>query len=112
MERAARGRRDRLKGVAARITGQGDRQAARLAEARQDPNYRAGEHLATNIGRAPVWVFAVVETVDGTPTVVHDEVRSLSGGWDETWEALLSPPPLLGGRGIATHMLSHPPDRL
>ena len=43
----------------------------RLAEARKDPNYRAGEHLAANIGRAPVWVFAIVEDVEGTPTVVH-----------------------------------------
>jgi nitroreductase len=44
---------------------------AALAEARKDPNYWAGEHLAANIGRAPVWVFAIVEGVTGTPTVVH-----------------------------------------
>ena len=61
----------RLRQVADRLAGRGDRQAAQLEEARKDPNYRAGEHLAINIGRAPVWVFAVVEDVEGTPTVVH-----------------------------------------
>jgi nitroreductase len=66
-----RGRRVRLRQVADRLAGRGDRQAAQLEEARKDPNYRAGEHLAINIGRAPVWVFAVVEDVEGTPTVVH-----------------------------------------
>ena len=66
-----RSRRERLRGVADRITGKGDRQATRLADARKDPNYRAGEHLAANIGRAPVWIFAIVEDVEGTPTVVH-----------------------------------------
>jgi nitroreductase len=66
-----RGRRMRLRQVADRVTGKGDRQATLLEEARKDPNYRAGEHLAINIGRAPVWIFAIVEGVEGTPTVVH-----------------------------------------
>ena len=66
-----RGKRMRLRHVADRVTGRGDRQATALAEAREDPNYRAGEHLAATIERAPVWVFAIVENVEGTPTVVH-----------------------------------------
>jgi nitroreductase len=66
-----RGKRVRLRQVADRVTGRPDRTAAELAAAREDPNYRAGEHLAATIGRAPVWVFAIVEHVAGTPTVVH-----------------------------------------
>jgi nitroreductase len=66
-----RGKRVRLREVADRLAGRGDRLATALADARKDPNYRAGEHLAANIGRAPVWVFAIVENVEGTPTVVH-----------------------------------------
>jgi nitroreductase len=65
-----RGKRGRLQQVADRVTGRADRQEAALAEARKDPNYRAGEHLAVTIGQAPVWIFAVVVNVHGTPTVV------------------------------------------
>jgi nitroreductase len=64
------GKRARLRRVAGRLPGRRNRQADELARARQDPNYRAGEHLAENIGRAPVWVFAVVLGVSGQPSVV------------------------------------------
>ena len=37
---------------------------------RHDPNYRSGEHLANNIAKAPVWIFAVVTRVKGTPSAV------------------------------------------
>jgi nitroreductase len=64
-----RGRRARMRQLAARVSGAKDPSAAALAEARRDPNYRAGEHLAMNIGRAPVWIFAVINGVRASPTV-------------------------------------------
>jgi nitroreductase len=39
-----------------------------LDEARKDPNYRSGEHLANNIARAPVWIFAAVRGIKGEPS--------------------------------------------
>lgn len=35
-----------------------------------DPNLRSGEYLARNIANAPVWIFAVVNGIKGTPSVV------------------------------------------
>jgi nitroreductase len=64
------GKRARLRRLADRLPGRTDRQAERLAQAREDPNYRAGEHLALTIGQVPVWVFAVVVGVPGEPSVV------------------------------------------
>ncbi len=64
------GKLARLRQLADRLPGRRDRQAESLDRARQDPNYRAGEHLAENIGKAPVWVFAVVLGVHGQPSVV------------------------------------------
>jgi nitroreductase len=63
------GRRARLRRFAQQIIG--PRQVAPPAGAApQDPNYRSGEYLAHNIATAPVWIFAVVNGVKGTPTVV------------------------------------------
>ena len=64
------GIRLRLRRMASRAIGAADPLEQRLVEARRDPNYRAGEHLAANIGSVPVWIFAVVNGVKGTPTVV------------------------------------------
>ena len=64
------GIRLRLRRMASRAIGASDPLEQRLVEARRDPNYRAGEHLAANIGSAPVWIFAVVSGIKGTPTVV------------------------------------------
>jgi nitroreductase len=64
------GKRARLRQLAGQLPGRRDRQTDALERARQDPNYRAGEHLAENIGRAPVWIFAVVLGVRGEPSVV------------------------------------------
>jgi nitroreductase len=64
------GRRAQLRRVVARVRRRPDPAAQQIEEARQDANYRAGEHLAENIGRAPVWVFAIVTGVPGTPSVV------------------------------------------
>jgi nitroreductase len=62
------GRRLQLRRAAARITGRSDPAERQLEEARRDPNFRAGEHLAANIGRAPVWVFAILTGVSGAPS--------------------------------------------
>jgi nitroreductase len=35
-----------------------------------DPNYRSGVHLAHNIARAPVWIFAVLRRIPGEPSLV------------------------------------------
>jgi nitroreductase len=64
------GKRTHLRRAAARVTGRADPMEERLTAARRDPNYRAGEHLALTIGRAPVWVFAIATGVAGTPSVV------------------------------------------
>lgn len=64
------GRRAQLRRIAARLRGHPDTTQQRLDEARQDHNYLAGEHLAENIGRAPVWVFAIATGVSGAPSVV------------------------------------------
>ena len=40
------------------------------AEPPTDRNLAAGEHLAHNLAKAPVWIFAVLQGIDGDPTVV------------------------------------------
>ena len=54
----------------------GHRQAAIARRPRpgggpQGPELPSRRAPGGNIGRAPVWVFAIVEDVEGTPTVVH-----------------------------------------
>lgn len=61
------GRRARLRRFIQRLIGPVD---VAVEEAPPDPNLRSGVHLAHNIGTAPVWVFAVVHGVKGSPSVV------------------------------------------
>ena len=61
------GRRERLRAVATRLLGRGEPDAKPLSD---DPNFRSGDHLAHNIARAPVWIFAVLRGISGQPSLV------------------------------------------
>jgi nitroreductase len=61
------GRRERLRSLGGRLIGRPPAETGNLAS---DPNYRSGLHLANNIGRAPVWIFAVLRGISGEPSLV------------------------------------------
>lgn len=61
------GRRDRLRSLAGRLVRRTGPDAAPQSD---DPNYLSGVHLAHNIARAPVWIFAVLREISGEPSVV------------------------------------------
>jgi nitroreductase len=61
------GRRERLRSVAGRVLG---REAPDTHRQSDDPNYRSGQHLAHNIARAPVWIFAVLRGIPGKPSLI------------------------------------------
>jgi nitroreductase len=61
------GRSDRLRSYAGRLVRRTDPADAPPTD---DPNYRSGEHLAHNIARAPVWIFAVLQRISGEPSLV------------------------------------------
>ena len=63
------GRRVRLRRFVERIAGRGQVDSV-VDLARQDHNYRSGDHLAHNIADAPVWIFAVLHGVEGAPSLV------------------------------------------
>jgi nitroreductase len=61
------GRRNRLRTLAGRLVRRTSHDGAPPSD---DPNYLSGVHLAHNIARAPVWIFAVLRRISGEPSLV------------------------------------------
>jgi len=64
------GRRAKVQKVIHRLTGPAHGDAGPTEHHKGDCNYRSGEYLAHHIAEAPVWIFAVVNGIHGTPSVV------------------------------------------